>query len=164
MVTTVMILVVMAGTAYYVAGAWRSWLCEYPYDPRSYAQHPCLDAYHQGVTTLDGALNYYQVPLPPSAVAVRFYIEGGAFNGGGAFYLKFSAYPATIRAFIHQLGTVPADGGAEALWTQQEQSYEDDPVPWTFDSSYSAYSSKSHGDTVIVSRAMTTAYLFVNDG
>lgn len=164
-------LVAALAITYFVRGAGFFGTCPYTRDPRAYAQHGCFTEYVSGATTLDGALAHYDVPMPTSASAVRFYLEPGAFNGGDAFYLKFSASPAQIRSFMQQLGTQSANGTAVELWAQQQQGY-DDPVPWTFDSAYSAYAySKTIGSgndaesvtgTVIVSAEMTTAYVFVD--
>lgn len=145
-------------------------VCPYPNDPRSYAQHSCSTNYVEGATTLDGALEHYEVPMPASATAVRFYLDPGAFDGGDDFYLKFSASAAQIRSFLTALGAKPS-GHAEAV--PQSEVYDGDIVPWTFNSSDATYAfTKTIGPAsdreyllggVVVPPGMTTAYVTVED-
>ena len=122
--------------------AWLTWtylpralgLCPYPADSRSYAQHGCglFEAYT--ATTLAGGLTYYRIPMPSDAQGVRFYLEGGGFQGGDAMYLRFSASPGEVAAFLANLHAVKTDDDAEADLTAIENQ-DLGIVPWNFEDS-----------------------------
>jgi len=157
--------------SYFAGGTGFFGICPYPRDSRAYAQHGCVTSYIAGATTLNAALSHYDVPMPTSASEVRFYLDPGAFNGGDAFYLKFSATPTQIQTFMHALGVQRASNRAAALWQQQVQSHPD-PVPWAFDDTFSAFTyTKTIGEgddaqsitgTVIVPIGMTAVYVFID--
>lgn len=156
--------------SYFAGGTGFLGVCPYPRDSRAYAQHGCVTEYVAGATTLNGALTHYEVPMPPSASAVRFYLDPGAFNGGGAFCLKFSATPIQIQTFMSALGVQRASSRAADLWQQQIES-QPDPVPWTFDGTFSAFTyaknigagddAESMTGTVLMPASMTDVYLFI---
>jgi hypothetical protein len=123
------------------------------------------------VTTLNEALQYYDIPMPSDATSVRYYIDGGAFDGGGGFYLKFSAPAAQMKRFLTAMNA-PSNTSvdAEETWQQQYENSAQPPVPWTFNSADVVYRNNdprvaSNGATAIVDDGGTipTAYVFVGD-
>ena len=108
--------IVALAISYFNGGTGLFGACPHPRDSRAYAQHGCVTEYIAGATTLNGALAHYEVPMPPSANAVRFYLDPGAFNGGDAFYLKFSATLTQVQMFTRTLGVQRASDRAADLW------------------------------------------------
>jgi hypothetical protein len=140
---------VACGLTATIGVVWAAWtylpralgLCPYPTDARAYAQHGCAVFQAVEVTTFDQGLEYYRLPMPADAQGVRFYIDPGAFNGGDAFYLRFSASPAEMAAFLAKLHAVKGSEGAEAAWTDGLENQDAGTVPWSFEDSarYAVY-------------------------
>ena len=129
---------VTAGSLYY-AFAFAT-PCNYPSDPRSYGPEPCTGRYVQGATTFQGALSYYGVKLPAHASGIRFYIDGGEFNGGDGLYVRFNAPRAELALSLAQMNaTRTSDDPRQTL---QNQTTGEPTLGWALGAhgSYSVWS------------------------
>ena len=154
-----------------ILGSAAAAACAYPPDARAYSRD-CESWSNSKVTTLDGALQYYKIPMPADATAVRFYIDGGGFNGGGGFYLKFTAPAAQMKTFLTAMNTPKNTAvDAESIWQQQYDDAGQPPVPWNFTAADVVYRptdprTATNAATTIVDNdggPAPTAYLFVGD-
>jgi hypothetical protein len=118
--------IVIAGSLYYALGSATP--CNYPSDPRSYGPEPCWGWYVQGATTFQGALGHYGVTLPAHATGIRFYLDGGAFNGGDGFYVRFNAPRAELARSLAQMNAMRTDD--DPRQTLQNQSTTEPALGW----------------------------------
>jgi hypothetical protein len=115
-----------AGSLYYALDSTTP--CNYPSDPRSYGPEPCWGWYVQGATTFEGALGYYGVKLPAHATGIRFYLDGGAFNGGDGFYVRFNAPRAELTRSLAQMNATRT--GGDPRQTLQDQTTAEPSFSW----------------------------------
>ncbi len=136
-------------------------LCDFPQDSRSYAGHACWDWHNVNAMTFDGAVGYYGIDLPVGAEGVRFYIDGGAFNGGDGFYLRFTAPRAEVNRSLAAMAAAASEQTGEQFMHAEAQSgvLQEYGIDWSLDPhrSYAAY---QYTDT----RHQTGGTVIVDDG
>lgn len=96
---------------------------------------------------MNGGLHYYRVPMPADAQGVRFHLDPGAFNGGDAMYLRFSATPGEVAAFLAKLHATTDGESAEAVWNEDPEDQDASFIPWNFDGpdDFAVYGYTVHG-------------------
>ena len=86
-------------------------------DPHSYHRNECSSDWTSSgaADTLAKALQFYRVPLPPSASDVHYYSDDGAFNGPSTLFLRFSVPASDLPAFLKAVAAAPTSTTAAQL-------------------------------------------------